>query len=62
MGFYEFHILAMGFKVELGGGFSKPIKKTNKTHQKTLNPNCLNRGVDGMPVLVLLVLQQIPDR
>jgi hypothetical protein len=44
MGFYEFHILAMGFKVKLGGGFSKSIKKT---HQKTLNPNCLNRGVDG---------------
>jgi hypothetical protein len=47
MGFYEFHILAMGFKVKLGGGFSKPITKPIKTHKKTLNPNCLNRVVDG---------------
>jgi hypothetical protein len=30
MGFYEFHILAMAFKVKLGGGFSKPIKKPTK--------------------------------
>jgi hypothetical protein len=41
------YILAMGFKVKLGGGFSKPIKNPNKNHKKTLNPNCLNRGVDG---------------
>jgi hypothetical protein len=36
MFFYEFHILAMGFKVKLGGGFSKPIKKTPKNLKSQL--------------------------
>jgi hypothetical protein len=47
MSFYEFRILAIGFKVKLVGGFSKPITKPNKTHKKNLNPNCLNRALDG---------------